>query len=250
MERYIDMHCHILPGVDDGAQNMEDTHRMLQTAYDEGVRYIIATPHHHPRRGRARPQELRQQLRAVREEAEKISDRLKVFLGTEVYFGQDIPDKLKENEVLTMNRTKYVLVEFSPSDPFEYMQQGIQRIQMKGYIVILAHVERYDCMREDIERVEYFHEMGVLIQVNAGSITGNSGRRIRKFVKELLARELVFCVGTDAHDDRKRAPHMKKAAEYVKKKYGEEYARRIFFGNAAEMLKKKKKNESRQSNES
>ena len=170
---------------------------------------------------------------------------MKVFPGTEIYFGQDIPDKLKAGDVLTMNCTEYVLVEFSPSDPFEYMQQGIQRIQMKGYIVILAHAERYDCLREDIGNAEYFHEMGVLIQVNAGSITGAGGRRIRKYVKELLGRELVFCVGTDAHDDGKRAPRMRRAAEYVAKKYGEEYARRIFFGNAADMLRKKKKNEPR-----
>lgn len=250
MERYIDMHCHILPEVDDGAQSMEETRRMLMTAYQEGIRYIIATPHHHPRRGRKAPPELRRQLKKVREEAAGISDRLKVFLGTEIYFGQDIPDKLKENKVLTMNRTRYVLVEFSPSDPFEYIHRGIQRIQMKGYIVILAHAERYECLREHFEHVEYLDEMGVLIQVNAGSITGNGGRKLKKFVKELLERELVFCVGTDAHDNAKRAPHMKKAAEYVKKKYGEDYARRIFFGNAARILKKKKRNESRQSNES
>ena len=250
MDRYIDMHCHILPGVDDGAQSMEETRQMLMTAYQEGVRYIIATPHHHPRRGRATPQQLREQLKKVREEAAKISDRMKVFLGTEIYFGQDIPEKLQENSVLTMNRTRYVLVEFSPSDPFEYIHRGIQRIQMKGYIVILAHAERYECLREDFDNVEYLDEMGVLIQVNAGSITGSGGRKLKKFVKALLEREMVFCVGTDAHDNEKRAPHMKKAAEYVKKKYGEDYARRIFFSNAAEMLRKKKRNESRESNKS
>ena len=245
MDTYIDMHCHLLPGVDDGARDMEETRRMLKMAYDEGVRYIIATPHHHPRRGKPSTREIARQLQAVREAAHQTGDGMKVFPGTEIYFGQDIPDKLKAGDVLTMNCTEYVLVEFSPSDPFEYMQQGIQRIQMKGYIVILAHAERYDCLREDIGNAEYFHEMGVLIQVNAGSITGAGGRRIRKYVKELLGRELVFCVGTDAHDDGKRAPRMRRAAEYVAKKYGEEYARRIFFGNAADMLRKKKKNEPR-----
>ena len=250
MDRYIDMHCHILPEVDDGSQSMEETQQMLMTAYQEGIRYVIATPHHHPRRGKASPPELRRQLKKVREEAAQISDRLKVFLGTEIYFGQDIPEKLKEDKVLTMNRTRYVLVEFSPSDPFEYMHRGIQRIQMKGYVVILAHAERYECLREDIGNAEYLDEMGVLIQVNAGSITGNGGWKLRKSVKQLLERELVFCVGTDAHDNGRRAPRMKKAAEYVKKKYGEDYARRIFFSNAAEMLKKKKRNEPRESNES
>ena len=241
MERFVDAHCHILPEVDDGAQSMNETRQMLQMAYDEGIRYIIATPHHHPRRGKASPRQLRRQLKLVREEAEKISEKLRVYLGTEVYFGQDVPDKLKEEKILTMNRTRYVLVEFSPIDSFDYICQGIQQIQMKGFEVILAHIERYRSMREDIGRAEHLADMGVRIQVNAGSITGQSGWKIKRYIKQLMDRDLVFCVGTDAHDPKSRPPQMKKAAEYVKKKYGEEYVRRIFFSNAVVMLKTKKK---------
>ena len=241
MERFVDAHCHVLPEVDDGAQSMNETRQMLQMAYDEGIRYIIATPHHHPRRGKASPRQLRRQLKLVREEAEKISEKLRVYLGTEVYFGQDVPDKLKEDKILTMNRTRYVLVEFSPIDSFDYICQGIQQIQMKGFEVILAHIERYRSMREDIGRAEHLADMGVRIQVNAGSITGQSGWKIKRYIKQLMDRDLVFCVGTDAHDPKSRPPQMKKAAEYVKKKYGEEYVRRIFFSNPVIMLKKKKK---------
>lgn len=241
MERFVDAHCHVLPEVDDGAQSMNETRQMLQMAYDEGIRYIIATPHHHPRRGKASPRQLRRQLKLVREEAEKISEKLRVYLGTEVYFGQDVPDKLKEEKILTMNRTRYVLVEFSPIDSFDYICQGIQQIQMKGFEVILAHIERYRSMREDIGRAEHLADMGVRIQVNAGSITGQSGWKIKRYIKQLMDRDLVFCVGTDAHDPKSRPPQMKKAAEYVKKKYGEEYVRRIFFSNVVVMLKKKKK---------
>ena len=96
-------------------------------------------------------------------------------------------------------------------------------------------------MREDIGRAEHLADMGVRIQVNAGSITGQSGWKIKRYIKQLMDRDLVFCVGTDAHDPKSRPPQMKKAAEYVKKKYGEEYVRRIFFSNAVVMLKKKKK---------
>lgn len=241
MERYVDAHCHVLPEVDDGAQSVEETRRMLQMAYDDGIRYIIATPHHHPRRGKASPRQLRKQLKTVREEAEKISDKLRVYLGTEVYFGQDIPERLKEEKILTMNRTRYVLVEFSPIDSFDYICQGIQQVQMKGFEVIIAHIERYKSLREDVGRAEHLADMGVRIQVNAGSITGQSGWAVKRYIRQLMDRDLVFCVGTDAHDPDKRPPQMKKAAEYVKKKYGEEYMRRIFFSNAAALLKKKKK---------
>lgn len=81
--------------------------------------------------------------------------------------------------------------------------------------------------------------MGVNLQVNADSITGGSGRKIRKFIEELMNRDLVFCVGTDAHDTKHRPPKMKKAAAHVEKRYGEDYTRRIFYSNAKEMLKKR-----------
>ena len=241
MDRLVDTHCHILPEVDDGARSMEETRQMLQEAYEDGIRYIIATPHHHPRRGRKSPKQLRRQLKLVREEAAQISDELRIYLGTEIYFGQDIPGRLREELILTMNKTKYVLVEFSPGDPFDYICQGIQQIQMKGYEVILAHIERYQCMYKNIENAEHLKHMGVRIQVNADSITGESGWKAKRLVRRLIDERLVFCVGTDAHDPKRRPPRMKKAAEYVEKKCGEDYARRIFFSNPRIMLRKKRK---------
>lgn len=240
MEKCIDMHCHILPGVDDGACDENEMKEMLSIACKEGIRCIIATPHYHPRRGKAVPEELRRQLKLVRQAAKSIDEKLRIYLGTEVYYGQDIPDLLKEGRILTMNRREYVLVEFSPADSPSHIKQGIQQLQMRGYKVILAHVERYTCILEDVEIVEHLVDMGVLLQVNAGSIVGDGGRKAKKFVKQLLEEELVFCVGTDAHGAKHRAPRMQKAAHYVAKKYGEEYARRIFFSNALQMLKKQK----------
>lgn len=238
MSGYIDMHSHILPGVDDGAENIEEMKKMLKIAYDEGIRCIIATPHHHPRRGRENPEVLRQRARILREAAHAIDENFRIYLGTEIFYGQDIPEKIKKKQVLTMNRRNYVLVEFSPSDSFDYMRQGLSRLQMSGYEVILAHVERYSCIEENPYLAGELCDMGILLQVNAGSISGEGGRKLKKLVKILMDEDLVYCVGTDAHSAKHRAPHMKKAAAYVEKKYGEKYMRRIFFSNAREMLKK------------
>lgn len=245
MEGYIDMHCHILPGVDDGAKDVEEMKKMLKIAYKEGIRCIIATPHHHPRRGKESPEVLRKKAVILREAAHEIDAHFRIYLGTEIYFGQDIPDKLQKKEVLTMNRRKFILVEFSPADRFDYIRQNLQQLQMKGYEVILAHVERYQCLTEDLELVEQLRDMGIFLQVNAGSICGDNGRKLKKTVKTLMDHDMIFCVGTDAHSSGSRAPHMKKAAEYVQKKYGQEYMRRIFFSNAKIMLKKKRKDELR-----
>lgn len=89
--------------------------------------------------------------------------------------------------------------------------------------MILAHVERYQCLTEDLELVEQLRDMGIFLQVNAGSICGDNGRKLKKTVKTLMDHDMIFCVGTDAHSSGGRAPHMKKAAEYVQKKYGQEY---------------------------
>ena len=179
-ECYIDMHCHILPGVDDGAKDLAETKKMLEIAYAEGIRCIIATPHHHPHRGKAPAEKLRERAKLVREAAHEIDERFRVYLGTEVYFGQDVADKLKEGKILSMNRREYVLVEFPPSQTYSYIRQGIQQLQFAGYEVILAHVERYHCIAENVELAEELYDMGVNLQVNADSITGGSGRKIRK----------------------------------------------------------------------
>lgn len=236
------MHCHILPDVDDGAENFSEMVKMLKIAYSDGIRCIIATPHHHPVRGHERPEVLRRQAVLLRDAAHRIDEKFRIYLGSEVYFGQDVLKNLKEKKILTMNRRNYVLLEFSPSDSFDYIRQGVQQIQFGGYQVILAHVERYLCIVDHPEYARELYDMGIHLQVNAASIVG--GRKIRKFVRELLDEELVYCVGTDAHDAKHRAPYMKKAAGYVKKTYGEEYMRRIFFSNAKEMLKKLRSDES------
>ena len=217
MKKYIDMHSHILPYVDDGAKDIEETIKMLKVAHKEGIRYIVATPHYHPKRGMATSEQIRSQIKIVRQEAKKIDEKFMIFMGNEIYFGQDVPELLMQRQILTMNGKNYVLVEFSPSSEASYIKQGLQQLQMRGYYVILAHVERYEAIREDEGLLEYISDMGILLQVNAGSIIGNNGRRFKKFVDYLLDEEMVFCVGTDAHDHKKRPPHMHKAFKCVEK---------------------------------
>ena len=115
IDYFIDMHSHILPGVDDGAQTPEETKAMLEMAYADGIRCIIATPHHHPHRGRAPVQKLRERAKLTRAIAHEIDERFRIFLGTEIYFGQDVAEKLKEGRILSMNRRKFALVEFPVS---------------------------------------------------------------------------------------------------------------------------------------
>ena len=128
MDNFIDMHVHILPGVDDGAEDIKEMEEMLKIAYSEGIRCIIATPHHHPRRGKESPEVLRKKAALLRKSAHEIDEHFRIYLGTEIFFGQDVLEKLKEGRILTMNRRNYVLVEFSPSEPFSYIKQSLQQL--------------------------------------------------------------------------------------------------------------------------
>lgn len=235
MDKYIDMHCHILPGVDDGAKDLDDTKEMLKIAYQEGTRVIIATPHHHDRRGKASVERLRRRLREVEELIDDMGIDMRIYLGMEVFFCQDVLDELSEGKIATMGGSEYVLLEFSPEDDFAYIQRAVQKVQMKGYGVIIAHAERYMCLSKNIDNIRYLVDMGVYIQVNASSIIG--GFTMKRFVKAMMKEHLVHFVGTDAHSPTHRSPLIQKAAAYVEKKHGHDYMERIFWKNGIRVLR-------------
>ncbi len=236
MNGFVDMHCHILPGVDDGAQSVDEMRAMLKIAYQDGTRMIIATPHCHPGRGRSTPQTLIRKMRLLREAAYALDENFRVRLGTEIYYDSDTVEGLRSGQILTMDQTTYILVEFSPSHSFSYIRRGLQELQAAGYDVILAHVERYPDVIADLDHAVEFNEMGIFLQVNAGSITGEAGRSRRKACRELMDEDLIFCVGSDAHGTKERAPKLKKAADTVKKRYGEAYCDMLFSDNIREIL--------------
>jgi len=113
----------------------------------------------------------------------------------------------------------------------------VRKLQMSGHTVIIAHIERYNCLRKDISNVEYLREMGAYLQVNTGSITGSYGRSVKKFLREVLKAHLVQLVGTDAHGSERRTPKMQEAYKEVVKRCGEEYADQIFGQNAKKVLR-------------
>lgn len=225
---YVDVHCHILPGIDDGAQNMDMTMQMVKKAYEEGIRIIIATPHYHPRRGKADTQVIEQMFDSVRDKIKTVYPDMELYRGNEIYYRHNTVEYLKQGKLFSMAGSDYVLVEFSLSGVEETeIIDAIKALEMAGYLPVIAHVERYENIVGDIEAVQEFVKAGAYIQVNAGSILGDSGGSARRFAKKLIKNDLVHFVGTDAHDVRRRAPLMKKCASYITKKFG---------GDTAQML--------------
>ena len=237
MNQFVDIHCHILPGVDDGSQTPEETKAMLQKAWDEGIQIMVATPHYHKQRGKNDIELIKKQLLLSRKLAKEVHPKMQICLGMEIYYGEDVPELLKEGRVVSIRKSRYILVEFSPGDEFQYILNAVRKLQMSGHTVIIAHIERYNCLRKDISNVEYLREMGAYLQVNTGSITGSYGRSVKKFLREVLKAHLVQLVGTDAHGSERRTPKMQEAYKEVVKRCGEEYADQIFGQNAKKVLR-------------
>lgn len=233
---YIDIHSHILPYLDDGAKNMDVSLKMLRIAWQEGITHIIATPHYKAGRYPADAERLRNSLVKVQQAAKEQGIPIFLYAGNEVYYRSELENKFRSGKLCTINQTEYVLIEFSPFDSFVYIRNAVEDILGMGYVPIIAHVERYQCMCKDKTCVTEIKAMGCEIQVNAGSIVGEAGWRIRRFTHKLLKEGLVDYIGTDAHNTDGRKPAIKKCAAYLYKTCKRSYADAILFTNAEKRL--------------
>lgn len=233
---FVDIHSHILPYMDDGAKNLEQSLQMLSMAWEEGISHMIATPHYKRGRYRAGRSEVLEQVKQLQEAAQEQNIPLRIYPGTEIFYHGDLEDRLDRGSLWTLNGTRYILVEFGPMEEYFYIRNAVDDILGMDYRPVLAHVERYRCFLKDAERVREISSMGCRVQVNAGSIVGQFGYSAGRFVRGLIQKGLVDYLGTDAHDLRKRRPAMKKCAAYLYEKYDREYADALLFGNAMSEL--------------
>ena len=224
MEGMIDIHNHTLFGVDDGSKDIEQSKRMLEIAYKEGIRGIILTPHHNPYRWQNKVSDLLIRFNQLNTYCEDKYSDMKLYLGSELYYGGDTLDDITCGRALTMAEGRYVLVEFMPSVDFKVIKQTIMDLQQTGYYPIIAHIERYFCLTDELANVYKMKELGAFIQINKDSVMGEHGKHEKKFVKAAL------------RDDR-RMPLMRKCSEYVAKHYGMEYAHKIFIDNPIKIIK-------------
>lgn len=236
MERCIDIHSHILPGVDDGAEDSKVSFRMLDTAWHEHVTHIVLTPHNKPARRNATPEQITRCVKQMQKAADDKKMDIKLYTGNELYYRDGLARELEEGRAMTLAGSRYVLVEFSPDAEYDYIRNGIYTLQMNGYWPILAHVERYRRMLLKPERVGEMSAMGCYIQANAGSIMGKYGFGAKQLTRKLLKRRWIHFVATDAHDCDKRPPKMADCGVYIGQKYSEEYARELMWDHPFRVL--------------
>ncbi len=232
----VDMHCHILPGIDDGADHMDRTIKMLEIAESEGIEFIIATPHYKAFRRSASPETILKLTERVQRISDEEGFAISIFPGNEIYYFEGVDRLLEKGHVLSLNQTNRALVEFSPTDTFQYIRNGLDSIANAGYVPVLAHVERYEALVRNSAYVEELRQMDTEIQINADSVTGRLGHEVQRFLLHLLDEQLVDYVGTDAHNTDSRAPAFQNCYQQLSRRLDGAYLEDIFYNNAMALI--------------
>lgn len=233
---YADIHTHLLCGVDDGAKTEQEMREVLDAAYADGTRIICATPHFHPGFFGDNRNTVADAFTKLNNYAKKYND-LQLCLGNELRYSSNCIDWLSKGNCMTLNGSRYVLVDFLESDDAEYIVNSVLRLLNAGYIPVLAHAERYENFHRDMREISYLQECGVVIQVDAQSPFGGWGRSSKQISRRIIESYLADVIASDAHNVLDRPPQMSTCYDYVVNKCGEEYAERIFLKNPLDILK-------------
>lgn len=230
----IDIHCHILPKVDDGPDSVEESLKILKDMKRQGIKHVIVTPHYRPEMFEPSMKRVIYSYRHLRDIAYNMG--VSMSLGCEYYRNEQIIEHMDNRKRPSMAGSRYVLVEFSMNDLFPTVRNYVYELITHGYQPIIAHVERYFCCQK-MEKIQELKDMGALVQLNAGSVLGEEGWKLKIFCLDLMKKDLVDFVASDTHNTSDRKLNLKKCASYVTKKMGKQYAERIFFNNPLNILK-------------
>lgn len=232
----IDIHSHIIPGIDDGAKNIEMTLEMLKNAEKNGTKEIVATPHYLLEYGEAKINEVKEHVKEINTLLEEEKIDVKVYSGQEVYFSERILEDYIEGNIGTINDSKYMLIEFDMHKFDENIFDTLYELQVRDIVPIIAHPERYKFFREQPSFINRFIDEGYLFQVNAGSIEGRFGESVKKTANLFLDNNIYNFIGSDAHNNSNRNTGLNTAFDLIDKKINIE-----ILGNSSEKILKNEK---------
>lgn len=221
----IDIHCHLLYGVDDGPSGLKESVMMLKEAKRQGVNSIILTPHYRHGMFPFNGERVQRHFEKLCEYAERIG--VQIYLGTEYHVNSLCIQYLDSGRCLTLAGSEYVLTEYSYETEYSYIRNMTQELLFHGYTPVVAHVERYECMLENPNYAEELQGLGAWIQINADAVLGLEGRRVKHCCRYLLKNNIADVVASDSHGIEKRTCHLEKCWNYISRKYGESAALRV-----------------------
>ncbi|WP_283749870.1 tyrosine-protein phosphatase [Bacillus cereus] len=217
----IDLHCHILPGVDDGAQTVTDSLAMAQKAVQEGIHTIVATPHHQNGKYVNERISIIHQVKQLNDELQQNEIQLKILPGQEVRLYGDLLEDYEAGKIVTLNETnEYILIEFPSNHVPRYAEQILYELRVKGMTPIIVHPERNVELIERPDKLYNLVSKGALTQVTAGSLLGKFGKKIKKFSLQLVEHNLTHMIASDAHNTTSRGFHLAESYELIGKEFG------------------------------
>jgi protein-tyrosine phosphatase len=202
----IDIHCHLLPGLDDGPQDLEDSLSMARIAVADGIQVIVATPHTLNGVYWNHREVILERTRVLREALAEQNIPLILYAGADIHFNADLIRKLEDEEALSINGGKYLLLELPSQSVPLTAKEVFFGLRVKGYFPIITHLERNLVIQRDLDIVGDWVQHGALIQITANSLTGGFGRRAYDCACRFLERGWVDIIATDAHSAKGRPP--------------------------------------------
>ncbi len=232
-----DVHCHIVPYVDDGAENTEEAVELLSMMCEQGIRTICVTPHLRTKLFESSDETVWEEFQSLKQTAEEMQLPVRLYLSREYYCDEAFLKRLDNREsIRPLGEGNVLLTEFSGRHSYEIILKRLEHVRRAGYQPLVAHVERYPALAGDISRVKELIRRGALIQVNAGSILGRDGIKQKWFCRKLMQDDLIHVVASDTHDPQERKPEMHTCARYLEKKMGFDYAQRVLKQNPLQIL--------------
>lgn len=235
----IDIHSHILPFVDDGSKDMEMSLKIAKLYVDNGYDKVIATPHYIEGVKYKSSDDIKIGLESLKKELARTGIPLEIYLGNEIYIQPSIIKEINDNRALTLNDSRYILIEFPMNEIPIYVEELIYELSLKGYVLIIAHPERYSRITEDPNILYRYIQMGALTQINLPSIGGFYGPKVKNTVEILLKHNMVHFVGTDTHSDRNRSPKVNDSLNILFDMVDEDYFEQLIVTNAEMVLQNK-----------
>ena len=228
----VDIHSHIINEIDDGSKSIEMTINMLKKAEESGTTDIIATPHFMRGRFEVEYKDVIKRAEELKKIVKENNIHINIYVGQEVYYSKNLLEYYNDKIIGTINNTKYMLIEL-PMLEFDIDEviNTIYELQIRGIVPIIAHPERYKPFIKKPSMINKLINEGMLFQMNAGSISGDFGKDVKKTAAKYLEHNVYSFIGSDAHRDRGRDTDMSEALNIL-----ESYERKVFINNGKAML--------------
>lgn len=218
----IDIHLHILPGVDDGPATLQESLALARALVQEGVHEAIATPHSNDEYPRYSAADISARVNDLQQALDQQGIPLRLFAGHEVLIRPGLVEDIQAGRVATLNGSRYLLLELWNTMWLPETEQVIFELQSQGIVPIIAHPERYSTLQKDPARLAALIQQGALTQLTASSVLGMHGNIVRRAAETFVKQGFIHCIASDAHGMHRRQPHITQSLQQLEKLVGQE----------------------------